>query len=105
MYYLFNIKLYITDLDPKLSPQEATTYLGGSIEFTCTKANISFETGWKTMLIPLTYIPASSNINNTLTSDVHNIDFNNTDVRCISRDPDTEMLYFSNVGKILIQGK
>ena len=104
-YYLFNIILYVTDLDPKLFPQEAITYLGGNIKFTCTKANISFETGWKTMLLPLSFIPASDNINVTLNSYVHNIDLNNTDVQCISRCPVTGMLYFSNVGKILIQGK
>ena len=57
------------------------------------------------MLLPFSYIPASGNFNVTLKSYVHNIDFNNTDVQCISRDPVTGMLYFSNVGKILIQGK
>ena len=97
--------LYVTDLNPVLTPEVATTYLGGSITFTCTKSDISMETAWQTELLSLKY-ETSNSINVTLNSDVDKIEYNNTSVRCLSRYPNKpETLYISNPGEILIQGK
>ena len=83
----------------------ATTYLGGSVTFTCTKADIFMETAWQTELLSLKY-ETSNSINVTLNSGVDNIKYNDTSVRCLSRYPDKpETLYISDPGKILIQGK
>ena len=82
----------------------ATTYLGGSVTFTCTKADISMMTAWQTELLPVHYIP-SNNINVTLESDVDKIEYNNTFVRCITRYPSQfGQVYPSNESIILIQG-
>ena len=84
-----------------------TTYLGGSITFTCTKADIFMEIAWQTDLLPLLslYFQRSNKINTTLTGVVHYLEFNNTSVWCKSRYPDNPgQVYFSNEGKILIQG-
>ena len=105
MYCLFKIILYITDLKPVLAPEVATTYLGGSVIFTCTKADISMETAWKTKLLPMVY-KTTNIINDTLDTGVDNINYNDTSVYCFSRYPDKPAnLYISNQGKILIQGK
>ena len=82
----------------------ATTYLGGSVTFTCTKADVSMETTWKTKLTTVPFIP-SNNINVTLESDVDKIEYNNTFVQCITRYPSQfGKVYPSNESKILIQG-
>ena len=105
MYCLFKTILYITDLKPLLVPEVATTYLGGSVTFTCIKYDISMETAWQTELLPLKY-ETSNSINVTLNSGVDNVKYNDTSVRCFSRYPDEpDTLHFSDPGKILIQGK
>ena len=105
MYCLFKTILYITDLNPVLTPEVATTYLGGNVNFTCTKADISMETAWNTKLMDLKYETRNS-IDVTLNSSVDNIEYNGTSVWCFSRYPDEPgMLFVSNPGKILIQGK
>ena len=82
----------------------ATTYLGGTVTFACTKADISMETTWKTKLTTVPFIP-SNNINVTLESVADKTEYNNTFVRCITRYPSQlDQVYISNESKILIQG-
>ena len=89
-----------------LIPKVSTTYLGGSVTFTCIKADISMNTRWKTKLLPVHYKPSNNNnINVTLTSSVHKIEYNNTSIRCFTMYPDQhDQVYPSNEGIILIQG-
>lgn len=96
--------LNVTYLGPILIPQVATTFLGGSVTFTCVIADVSMLTTWQTELLPVQYTPSNS-INATLTSHVDKIEYNNTSVWCISMYPGYfKWLYESNAGKILIQG-
>ena len=95
---------HIINLGPILTPQVATTYLGGEVSFTCVKADIPMLTTWQTELLPVHYT-TNNDIFVILTSIVDRIEYNNTSVWCISMYPGYfEQLYRSNVGKILIQG-
>lgn len=80
-----------------LIPKVATTYLGGSVIFICTKADISMEIAWKTKF-------SFRSNNNTLNVDVDKIEYNNTLIQCFAKYPDQPKLFFSNESKILIQG-
>ena len=89
-----------------LTPKVAATYLGGSVTFTCTKADISMETTWQTGSLPVHHTPINNNnINVIFESGINKIEYNNTFVRCITRYPSQlDQVYPSNDSIILIQG-
>ena len=72
----------------------ATTYLGGSVTFTCTKADIFMEIACQIDLLPLSslYFQPCNKINTIFIDVVLSNDFNNTFVWCKSK-------YASNSGQ------
>ena len=83
--------------DPVLTPEVATTYLGGSVTFTCTTSNPLMIIMWKTRI-------NFEEISNK-TIQIDNIKQNNTRVQCVTKYPNQHKHFsYSNKGWILLQG-
>ena len=87
---------FCVDSDPVLTPKVATTYLGGSVTFTCITSDPLMIITWKTD------IPIKKTSNKTIQID--NIEKNNTIVKCGTMYPNQHQVTYSNVSMILLQG-
>ena len=88
---------------PVLSPLVAITYLGGEVQFICTK-DPSMQIAWHAPNIPSFFHKNGMNYS-ALNIGVPDNTLNNTDVQCIARGPSqSSKLYYSKPAIIVIQG-
>ena len=101
-----------TKLIPEITPTSVTTYLGGRVEFNCSRINIPARSGnplllaWQT--VPDGLVNSTIFVNNdliTLGVIVNKVSYNNTKVYCLGRYQDQPgKLPSESKGTILIQG-
>ena len=88
---------------PVVSPPVAITYLGGDVHFICTKDS-SMQIAWDSDIIPSFFHNNQMNYSE-LSIGVPDVTLNNTNVKCVARDPSNPFeLFYSNSAKIVIQG-
>ena len=86
--------IFCVGSDPILTPEVATTYLGGSVNFTCTTSDPLMTITWDTKI-------NFKKISNR-TIQIDNIYQNNTIVKCATNQH--KNFTFSNIGMIILQG-
>ena len=88
--------MFCVGSEPILTPKVATTYLGGSITFTCKTSDPSMTIIWRTKV---NYAKTSIR-----TIQIDNIEQNNTIVQCGTKHTNQHHFTFSNEGMIKLQG-
>ena len=89
--------MFYVGSEPVLTPAMATTYLGGSVTFTCTTSDPLMTIMW------ITEISEINTFNRTIQID--NIEQNNTIVKCATRYTNQHQNFsYSNKGMIILQG-
>jgi hypothetical protein len=101
---LMCVGLSQSSTSPVLTPSVATTFIGGSVRFTCTKYDEDMLIGWN-ISPPVVYFQdgSSCGINTTLVIDINDVSTNNSLVQCITKYRHNDTSHTSNTGTIIIQ--